>query len=59
MTNLLINLNLPFREIKEEELQRFCGRIFKLLHTKDVSGDTVDSLQRLNLIVSATKYARE
>ncbi|XP_048048493.1 AP-5 complex subunit zeta-1 isoform X2 [Megalobrama amblycephala] len=47
------------REIKEEELQRFCGRIFKLLHTKDVSGDTVDSLQRLHLIVSATKYARE
>ncbi|XP_067238507.1 AP-5 complex subunit zeta-1 isoform X2 [Chanodichthys erythropterus] len=47
------------REIKEEELQRFCGRIFKLLHTKDVSGDTVDSLQRLQLIVSATKYARE
>uniref|UniRef100_A0A673KIC4 AP-5 complex subunit zeta-1-like n=1 Tax=Sinocyclocheilus rhinocerous TaxID=307959 RepID=A0A673KIC4_9TELE len=45
------------REIKEEELQRFCGRIFKLLHTKDISGDTVDSLQRLNLIVSATKYA--
>ncbi|XP_026057206.1 AP-5 complex subunit zeta-1-like isoform X2 [Carassius auratus] len=47
------------REIKEEELQRFCGRICKLLHTKDVSGDTVDSLQRLNLIVSATKYVRE
>ncbi|XP_073694993.1 AP-5 complex subunit zeta-1 isoform X2 [Garra rufa] len=47
------------REIKEEELQRFCGRIFKLLHAKDVSGDTVDSLQRLSLIVSATKYARE
>ncbi|ROL49454.1 AP-5 complex subunit zeta-1 [Anabarilius grahami] len=47
------------REIKEEELQRFCGRIFKLLHTKDVSGETVDSLQRLHLIVSATKYARE
>ncbi|XDV12731.1 hypothetical protein PO909_001325 [Leuciscus waleckii] len=47
------------REIKEEELQRFCGRIFKLLHTKDVSGETVDSLQRLHLIVSATKHARE
>ncbi|KAK7168060.1 hypothetical protein R3I94_002188 [Phoxinus phoxinus] len=47
------------REIKEEELQRFCGRIFKLLHTKDVSGDTVDSLQRLHLIVSASKHARE
>uniref|UniRef100_A0A672K5A7 Adaptor related protein complex 5 subunit zeta 1 n=1 Tax=Sinocyclocheilus grahami TaxID=75366 RepID=A0A672K5A7_SINGR len=47
------------REIKEEELQRFRGRIFKLLHTKDISGDTVDSLQRLSLIVSATKYARE
>jgi len=59
MTNLLINVHLPFREIKEEELQRFCGRIFKLLQSKDVSGDTVDSLQRLNLIVSATKYAKE
>ncbi|KAG1968523.1 AP-5 complex subunit zeta-1 isoform X2 [Pimephales promelas] len=47
------------REIKEEELQKFCGRIFKLLHTKDVSGETVDSLQRLHLIVSATKHARE
>ncbi|XP_067276064.1 AP-5 complex subunit zeta-1 isoform X2 [Pseudorasbora parva] len=47
------------REIKEEELQRFCGRICKLLQSKDVSGETVDSLQRLHLIVSATKFARE
>ncbi|XP_056309937.1 AP-5 complex subunit zeta-1 isoform X2 [Danio aesculapii] len=47
------------REIKEEELQRFCGRVYKLLHSKDVIGEAVDSLQRLHLIVSATKYARE
>ncbi|XP_051988065.1 AP-5 complex subunit zeta-1-like isoform X3 [Xyrauchen texanus] len=47
------------REIKEEELQKFCGRIFKQLHTKELGGETVDSLQRLHLIVSATKYARE
>ncbi|XP_051569996.1 AP-5 complex subunit zeta-1-like isoform X2 [Myxocyprinus asiaticus] len=47
------------REIKEEELQKFCGRIFKQLHTKELGGEIVDSLQRLHLIVSATKYARE
>ncbi|TRY87486.1 hypothetical protein DNTS_035311, partial [Danionella cerebrum] len=47
------------REIKEDELQRFCGRVYKLLQTKDVTGEAVDSLQRLRLIVSATKYGRE
>ncbi|KAI7803278.1 putative AP-5 complex subunit zeta-1 [Triplophysa rosa] len=47
------------REIKEDELQKFYGRVFKLLHSKDQGGDTVDSLQRLHLILSATKYSRE
>lgn len=47
------------REIKEDELQKFYGRVFKLLHSKDQAGDTVDSLQRLHLILSATKYSRE
>ncbi|KAA0705476.1 AP-5 complex subunit zeta-1 [Triplophysa tibetana] len=47
------------REIKEDELQKFYGRVFKLLHSKDQGGDTVDSLQRLHLILFATKYSRE
>lgn len=47
------------REINEDDLQKFYGRVFKLLHTKDQGGDTVDSLQRLHLILSATKYTRE
>uniref|UniRef100_A0AAR2L834 Adaptor related protein complex 5 subunit zeta 1 n=1 Tax=Pygocentrus nattereri TaxID=42514 RepID=A0AAR2L834_PYGNA len=47
------------REIQEEELQRFYGRISKhLLSNKEVAVEVVDSLQRLHLIVSATKYAR-
>ncbi|XP_048846760.1 AP-5 complex subunit zeta-1 isoform X2 [Brienomyrus brachyistius] len=46
------------REINEEELVKFYGRISKLLLNKDYGNETVDSLQRLHLIVSATKYAR-
>ncbi|XP_036408576.1 AP-5 complex subunit zeta-1 isoform X1 [Megalops cyprinoides] len=46
------------REIQEEELQKFYGRVCKLLHVKDYGNETVDSLQRLHLIVSATKYGR-
>ncbi|KAF4074036.1 hypothetical protein AMELA_G00250040 [Ameiurus melas] len=47
------------REIQEEELQKFYCRVSKQLHSgKDAGGEAVDSLQRLHLIVSATKYAR-
>ncbi|XP_076865302.1 AP-5 complex subunit zeta-1 isoform X2 [Brachyhypopomus gauderio] len=47
------------REIQEEELQKFYGRVLKQLQSnKDAGGEVVDSLQRLHLIVSATKYAR-
>ncbi|KAJ8344913.1 hypothetical protein SKAU_G00291060 [Synaphobranchus kaupii] len=46
------------REIQEEELQKFYGRISKVLQIKDYGNETVDSLQRLHLIVSATKYGR-
>ncbi|XP_030646849.1 AP-5 complex subunit zeta-1 isoform X2 [Chanos chanos] len=47
------------RDIQEEELQKFYGRISKLLRsTKEHGNEAVDSLQRLHLIVSATKYAR-
>ncbi|XP_029389727.1 AP-5 complex subunit zeta-1 isoform X2 [Mus pahari] len=45
------------REIRDEELQRFCSRVTKLL--QEAPGPaTVDALQRLFLIVSATKYPR-
>ncbi|XP_076779662.1 AP-5 complex subunit zeta-1 isoform X2 [Arvicanthis niloticus] len=45
------------REIQDEELQRFCSRVTKLL--QEAPGPaTVDALQRLFLIVSATKYPR-
>lgn len=47
------------REIQEEELQKFYGRVYKQLHSgKEAGGELIDSLQRLHLIVSATKYAR-
>lgn len=48
--------SLP-REIQDEELQRFCSRVSKLLQ-EDLGPATVDALQRLFLIVSATKYTR-
>ncbi|MBN3318155.1 AP5Z1 protein, partial [Atractosteus spatula] len=46
------------REIREEELQKFYSRISRLLHNKDYGLETIDSLQRLYLIVSSTKYGR-
>ncbi|XP_062387364.1 AP-5 complex subunit zeta-1 isoform X2 [Sardina pilchardus] len=47
------------REIQDEELQKFYGRISKLLNSnRDHGNETIDCLQRLNLIVSATKYAK-
>ncbi|TKS91667.1 AP-5 complex subunit zeta-1 [Collichthys lucidus] len=46
------------REIQESELQKFYSRLVKLLQAKEHSHETVDSLQRLHLILSATKYAR-
>ncbi|XP_004840463.1 AP-5 complex subunit zeta-1 isoform X1 [Heterocephalus glaber] len=45
------------REIQDEELQRFCSRVSKLLQ-EDLGPATVDALQRLFLIISATKYVR-
>ncbi|XP_073931571.1 AP-5 complex subunit zeta-1 isoform X2 [Castor canadensis] len=45
------------RGIQDEELQRFCFRVSKLLQD-DPGPAAVDALQRLFLIVSATKYPR-
>lgn len=45
------------REIQDEESQRFCSRVTKLL--QEAPGPaTVDALQRLFLIISASKYPR-
>uniref|UniRef100_H3AAJ6 Adaptor related protein complex 5 subunit zeta 1 n=1 Tax=Latimeria chalumnae TaxID=7897 RepID=H3AAJ6_LATCH len=46
------------REIDEEELQKFCSRVCVLLQNKDYGHETVNSLQRLYFIISATKYSR-
>ncbi|XP_049600027.1 AP-5 complex subunit zeta-1 isoform X2 [Syngnathus scovelli] len=46
------------REIQESELQKFYSRLIKLLQGKEHSHETIDSLQRLRLIVFATKYTR-
>lgn len=48
-----------FREIQDEELQKFCSRVVKLLQKDEPGPDAVDALQRLFLIVSATKYKRK
>ncbi|XP_012878990.1 PREDICTED: AP-5 complex subunit zeta-1 isoform X1 [Dipodomys ordii] len=51
------NLLHQAREIQDEELGRFCAGVSKLL--QEAPGPaTVDALQRLFLIVSATKYPR-
>uniref|UniRef100_A0A3Q4ADU6 Uncharacterized protein n=1 Tax=Mola mola TaxID=94237 RepID=A0A3Q4ADU6_MOLML len=46
------------REIQESELQKFYSRLIKLLQGKEVGHETIDSLQRLHLILSANKYTR-
>uniref|UniRef100_A0A672Y4I5 Adaptor related protein complex 5 subunit zeta 1 n=1 Tax=Sphaeramia orbicularis TaxID=375764 RepID=A0A672Y4I5_9TELE len=46
------------REIQESELQKFYGRLVRLLQAKEVGHETIDSLQRLHLILSATKFTR-
>ncbi|XP_068435122.1 AP-5 complex subunit zeta-1 isoform X2 [Clinocottus analis] len=46
------------REIQESELQKFQSRLGKLLHGRELGHEAVDSLQRLHLILSATKYTR-
>lgn len=46
------------RDIQEPELQKFYSRLIKLLQGKDLGLEAVDSLQRLHLILSATKFTR-
>ncbi|KAL8175109.1 UNVERIFIED_CONTAM: AP-5 complex subunit zeta-1 [Gekko kuhli] len=46
------------RKIQDEELKKFTSRIAGLFHNQDFGTETIDCLQRLFLIVSATKYGR-
>ncbi|KAL7379479.1 hypothetical protein ABVT39_027923 [Epinephelus coioides] len=46
------------REIQDSELQKFYGRLVKLLQGKELGHEAVDSLQRLHLILSANKYIK-
>nr|XP_058893311.1 AP-5 complex subunit zeta-1 isoform X3 [Kogia breviceps] len=52
------SLLLQAREIRDEELGKFCARVCALLRKEDWGPDAVDALRRLFLIVSATKYNR-
>uniref|UniRef100_A0A674NM48 Adaptor related protein complex 5 subunit zeta 1 n=1 Tax=Takifugu rubripes TaxID=31033 RepID=A0A674NM48_TAKRU len=47
------------RDIEESELQKFYSRLIKVLKVKEHGHETVDSLQRLHLILSANKYSRQ
>ncbi|XP_063759285.1 AP-5 complex subunit zeta-1 isoform X2 [Eleginops maclovinus] len=46
------------REIQDSELQKFYSRLVKLLQGKELSHETVDSLQRLYIILYSNKYIR-
>uniref|UniRef100_A0A672I6X4 Adaptor related protein complex 5 subunit zeta 1 n=1 Tax=Salarias fasciatus TaxID=181472 RepID=A0A672I6X4_SALFA len=46
------------REIPEPELQKFYSKLLKLLQGKDFGHETLDSLQRLYLILSVNKYTK-
>ncbi|XP_007498495.2 AP-5 complex subunit zeta-1 isoform X2 [Monodelphis domestica] len=52
-------LGIAPREIQDQELKKFCLRITGLLQKEDLGNETIDCLQRLFLIVSATKYYRK
>ncbi|NXG02871.1 AP5Z1 protein, partial [Sakesphorus luctuosus] len=46
------------REIQEEELRRFCGRVSALLQGPEPGAEAAEGLRRLHLTVAATKYPR-
>ncbi|NWU78926.1 AP5Z1 protein, partial [Onychorhynchus coronatus] len=46
------------REIHEEELRRFVGRVSALLQGPELGAEAAEGLRRLHLTVAATKYPR-
>lgn len=55
----MLHFPFPSREIQDEELGKFISRIAGLLQNQDLGNETIDCLQRLFLIVAATKYGRK
>uniref|UniRef100_A0A670YIW3 Adaptor related protein complex 5 subunit zeta 1 n=1 Tax=Pseudonaja textilis TaxID=8673 RepID=A0A670YIW3_PSETE len=47
------------REIQDDEFKKFTSRISGFLQNQDFGNETVDSLRRLFLIVSTTKYSQK
>ncbi|NXE06970.1 AP5Z1 protein, partial [Lophotis ruficrista] len=47
------------REIQEEELRRFASRVAALLQGPELGPEAAGCLQRLHLLVAATKYPRK
>ncbi|XP_043945428.1 AP-5 complex subunit zeta-1 [Protopterus annectens] len=47
------------RKIQDEELLKFCAQISNLLNNQDYGTETLDSLQKLYLIIAVTKYSRK
>lgn len=54
----LLTVSSLFRELQDEDLQKFCSRLRKLLQ-QDPGPEAADTLQRLFFIMSATKYNRK
>ncbi|XP_059835473.1 AP-5 complex subunit zeta-1 isoform X1 [Hypanus sabinus] len=52
------NLLVQARNVQAEDLQKFCSRLSTLLQNKEYNNEAIDSLQKLFLIISATKYSR-
>ncbi|NWS17128.1 AP5Z1 protein, partial [Pachyramphus minor] len=48
----------PGREIHEDELRRFAGRVSALLQGPEPGAEAAEGLRRLHLTVAATKYPR-
>ncbi|XP_062915021.1 AP-5 complex subunit zeta-1 isoform X1 [Mobula hypostoma] len=52
------NLLIKARNVQAEELQKFCSRLSTFLQNKEYNNEAIDSLQKLFLIISATKYSK-
>lgn len=55
---LLIDVSRVVRDIQDAELHKFFSRIVKLTQGRDLGHETIDSLQRLHLILSASQSTR-
>jgi len=56
--NVVIDVSRVVRDIQDAELHKFFSRIVKLTQGRDFGHETIDSLQRLHLILSASQSTR-